>query len=297
MIRVGPAGWSYADWEGRVYPSLKPRDFHPLSFLARYFDTVEINSTFYAMPRAEHARAWVQRVADRPAFRFLVKLNQEFTHAVDDDGEDPSRAWSALARQFLEGLDPLRKAHKLSALLAQFPVGFAFGAREVRRLGRLKASFPDAPLVLEVRHASWFAPPALDAVRGLSYSLAYVDLPPAWNHPPPWHAPTGPIGYLRLHGRNGAAWARRGATRDERYDYLYDHEEIAALARTAERIDAEHAETNVVTNNHYAGKAVANALEVLSLLRGEAVAAPAEIVEAFPHLRSHVRVDGQQPLF
>src|SRR5262249_32003418 len=146
-------------------------------------------------------------------------------------------------------------------------------------------------------HASWYTPPALDAVRGLSYSLAYIDLPPAWNHPPDWHAPTGPIGYLRLHGRNGAQWYRRGAERDERYDYLYDDTEVGALARKAEAIAHVHEEAYVITNNHFEGKAVANAFEILATLRGEPVAAPSEIVESFPRLRGRVRVEGQQKLF
>lgn len=297
MIRVGPAGWSYADWEGRVYPAAKPPGFHALSFLARYFDTIEIDSTFYAMPRAEHAVRWAALVADRPAFRFLVKLNREFTHASDAAGGTKTEAWADLASEFRAGIDPLVRPRKLGAVLAQFSAGFRFGPDETRRLGRIRALLPGVPLVLEVRHASWFTPPALDAVRGLSYSLAYVDLPPAWNHPPDWHVPTGPTGYLRLHGRNSAQWFRREAERDDRYDYLYGRPELEALARKAERIEREHEETSVVANNHFAGKAVANAFELLSLLRGQAVAAPAEIVEAFPHLRGHVRVEGQQGLF
>jgi uncharacterized protein YecE (DUF72 family) len=280
---------------GRVYPAIQPPGFHPLSFLSRYFDTVEINSSFYALPRAEHAQRWARLVADRPRFRFLVKLNREFTHASESE-RDPG-ALSALAGEFRAGIEPLSHAKRLAAVLAQFPVGFQYGAEEVRRLGRLRALFADVPLVLETRHASWFTPPALDAVRGLSYSLAYVDLPPAWNHPPEWHTSTGPIGYLRLHGRNSTQWFRRGAERDDKYDYLYDNAELGALVRKAERISAEHEETSVVTNNHFEGKAVANAFEILSMLSREPVSAPGEIVDAFPHLRAHVRIEGQQNLF
>jgi len=291
VIHVGPAGWSYADWEGRVYPASKPEGFHPLAFLARFFDCIEINSSFYAMPRPEHAAHWAQLVAARPDFRFLVKLNREFTHGAPPD------AWSDRADEYRRGIEPLVRSRKLGAILVQFPASFCFGAEEVRRLGRIKSCFPEAALVLEVRHASWFTPPGLDAIRGLSYSLAYVDLPPAWNHPPDWHQPTGPVGYLRLHGRNTDQWFRREAGRDDKYDYLYDEPELAALATKARRIASVHAETNVVTNNHFAGKAVANALELRALLLGEAVPGPSEIVEAFPRLRTRVRVEGQQSLF
>jgi uncharacterized protein YecE (DUF72 family) len=291
VIHVGPAGWSYADWDGRVYPISRPEGFHPLAFLARFFDCIEINSSFYAMPRAEHAAHWVELVAARPEFRFLVKLNREFTHGPVHD------SWSDRAEEFRRGVEPLIRARRLASILTQFPASFSFGAEEVRRLGRVKSLFAETPLVLEVRHASWFTPPGLDVIRGLSYSLAYVDLPAAWNHPPDWHPPTGPIGYLRLHGRNADQWFRRDAGRDDKYDYLYEPAELEGLAAKARRISSVHEETSVVTNNHFAGKAVANGLELRALLLGERVPAPSEIVEAFPRLRGRVRIEGQQSLF
>jgi uncharacterized protein YecE (DUF72 family) len=295
VIRVGPAGWSYADWQGRVYPAVPPSGFHPLSFLSRYFDTIEVNSSFYALPRAEHAERWTRLVAEHAGFRFQVKLNREFTHGTEPGSSGLSLP--ELATEFRAGIEPLVRANRMGAVLAQFPAGFQFGNEQVRRLGRLRSLFPEHRMVLEVRHASWFTPPALDSVRGLSYSLAYVDLPAAWNHPPEWHDPTGPIGYLRLHGRNSAQWFRRGAERDDKYDYLYAPDELDALTRKAERIAGTHEETTVVTNNHFEGKAVANALEILSLLRREPVLAPSEIVDAFPRLRGRVRIEGQQSLF
>lgn len=294
-IRVGPAGWSYPDWEGRVYPAHKPHGFHALAHLARFFDCIEVNSSFYAMPRREHAARWVELVADKPAFRFQVKLNREFTH-VPETPDDLS-AWEQRAHEFKTGIEPLVRAKKLSAVLVQFPVSFLHGKSEVRRLGRIHALFAELPLVLEVRHESWFTPPALATLRGLSYSLAYVDLPPAWNHPPAWHAPTGPLGYLRLHGRNTANWFRHEAERDDKYDYLYDRAELAGLAEKARRIASEHDEAIVITNNHFAGQAVANGIELLFLLTGAAVSAPAELVDAYPHLAAFTRDDGQRRLF
>jgi hypothetical protein len=130
VIRVGPAGWSYPDWEGRVYPAAHPPGFHPLSFLSRYFDTIEINSSFYALPRAEHAQRWTRLVAERPDFRFLVKLNREFTH---DTGSGAGVGGTQeLANEFRAGIQPLARANRLGAVLAQFPAGFQFGAEEVR---------------------------------------------------------------------------------------------------------------------------------------------------------------------
>lgn len=292
-IHVGPAGWSYPDWEGRVYPASKPHGFHPLAHIARFFDCVEVNSSFYAQPRREHAERWTQLVAERPDFRFYVKLLRDFTHVP----EDPDDSWHAKAREFREGIEPIVRTRRLGALLVQFPITFLHGKSEVRRLGRLHALFSGTPLVLELRHASWFTPPALAVLRGLSFSLAHIDLPPAWNHPPAWHEPIGPIGYLRLHGRNSASWFRHEADRDDKYDYLYSREELEPLVLRAKRIAGQHDETAVITNNHFSGKAVANALDILFLINGAPSAAPLELVEAFPHLRGVTRIEGQQRLF
>jgi uncharacterized protein YecE (DUF72 family) len=279
-----------------VYPLTKPSGFHPLAYLARILDLIEIDSTFYAMPRRDHAERWVQHVAFNAGFRFFVKLNREFTHAPEPAGRG-AEAWEPKASAFLAGIEPLLRAKKLAGILVQFPISFLHGKNEVWRLARIRALLADVPLVLEVRHQSWFTPPALDSVRGLSYSLAHLDLPPAWNHPPDWHDPTGPIGYLRLHGRNRAAWFRNAAGRDERYDYLYATSELVELVDKARRIARGHDETAVVTNNHFNGKAVANAIEIIHLLRGERIAAPAELIAAFPHLAAITRSEGQQNLF
>ncbi len=295
MIRVGTAGWSYPDWEGVVYPRTKPTGFHPLPYLARYFPCIEVNSSFYAMPRAEHAERWVREVADKRDFRFAVKLLQDFTHGPRPgaDGGD----WDAKADAFRRGIEPIRRARRLGALLVQFPIQFLHGPTEVQRLGHLATLFEGYPLVLEVRHRSWFEPPARSMVGGLGYSLAHIDLPDSWNHPPAWFPPNGPVGYLRLHGRNATQWFRKGAGRDDRYDYLYAESEVDELAAKARRIATGVDETYVITNNHFGGQAVANAIELDARLNGGPRPAPAEWIRAFPRLEQVARPDGQQQLF
>jgi uncharacterized protein YecE (DUF72 family) len=294
VIRVGPAGWSYPDWEGVVYPAGAAAGFHPLRFLTRYVDCVEVNSTFYAIPPSAVVEGWVRALFGAPEFAVTVKLHRDFTHRERADSrEDLERE----ARLFHDAIEPLRRAQRLRAILLQFPHTFHHTPPSVRRLGALHGLFEDTPLVLEVRHASWFEPPALAAIRGLGYSLAHIDLPGAWDHPPPWHPRTGKLGYLRLHGRNRGAWFDAKAGRDQKYDYLYDEREIAQLAARAKRIAAEHDETIVITNNHFNGKAVVNALELLAQLRGRKPLAPADLVRAYPHLKSQTLLDGQQDLF
>ncbi len=293
MIRVGTAGWSYPDWEGIVYPARKPRGFHPLRHLARYVDCVEVNASFYGELSEETTRRWVALVEERPDFRFSAKLHRAFTH----------EAWSALAPDpaarggaFRAALEPLREAGRLACVLAQFPLSFSATPAARERLERIAALFAGLPLVLELRHRSWYEPDALASLAPLGVSLARIDLPDGPSHPPADAPAQGALGYLRLHGRNAATWFARGAGRDQRYDYLYAPDELDGVVRLARRLAQGRDETLVITNNHFAGKAVANALEILAGL-GRAPRAPAELVAAYPRLARAVRAEGQPPLF
>ncbi|MFT4543280.1 MAG: hypothetical protein ACI841_004611 [Planctomycetota bacterium] len=294
MIRVGPAGWSYPDWEGRVYPRNKGRGFHGLAFLAETFDCLEVNSSFYAIPVARSTSRWAEMLRPFPNFRLTAKLYQGFTHRAESDSE---LGWEEDAARYRAGVAPLMRESRLDALLVQFAVSFQHGASALRRLAKIRNLFSEHKLVLEVRHSSWFTPSSLHEIRGLGYSLAHIDLPPAWNHPPDWHPVTGPVGYLRLHGRNAKNWFRREATRDDRYDYLYDNSELESLVGKARRIASDVDATYVVTNNHFEGQAIANGIEMQHMLTGKPVNASHEIVRAFPSLARFTQAHGQAELF
>lgn len=293
MIRVGPAGWSYGDWEGIVYPKKKPRGFHPLGYLARYVTCIEVNSSFYAAPRAEYAARWAQEVETHAEFRFSVKLQDVFTHRTLPAAAERE----ALAHAWLGGIEPLRASGKLAAVLVQFPVSFHAGESERERLGLIENMFGHLPLVLEVRHRSWFRPESLASIEGLGYSLAHIDLPHAKDHPPAGVSPLGPIGYLRVHGRNRETWFAKDAGRDQRYNYLYSPREVEGLVQETRRIASSVDETLVVTNNHFAGKAVANALEILASLHNTKPRAPIELTHAYPRLLEIAQPEGQDVLF
>lgn len=337
MIRVGPAGWSYADWEGTVYPRPKPRDFHALPYLARTFDLFELNSSFYGIPPSRNAESWVRRLEDHPGVRFTAKLYGGFTHrgsgvpqrAQGEGGEGAKGAKGAKgarrargarggdrgrrgepspdahddpdtwARDFAAGLAPLRAAGKLDALLAQFPVSFRRGSATLGVLERIAGLFPDWPRVAELRHRSWFGPEGLAELRALGYSTAWLDLPTSADHLPDRFEPTGPLGYLRLHGRNAKHWFDPRAGRDQRYDYLYGREELQDIVARVRSLAGGTDATYVVTNNHFQGQAVANGIELLSELRtpGEPIEAPEPVLRRFPHLAklNGVRAAPTQP--
>jgi len=302
VIRVGTAGWSYPDWEGIVYPRPKPRGFHALSHLARYLDCIEINSSFYGVPRAEYAERWVSEVQAWPDFRFTAKLQDVFTHrrlpGSGGDDDVGAHQLEAAAHAWLAGIEPLRASGRLAAVLVQFPHGFHQSPRTSAHLEFIEGLFGHLPLVLELRHRSWFEPATLDAIERLGYSLARIDLPAARDHPPADARAVGPIGYLRVHGRNATTWFDARAGRDQRYDYLYSEREVAELARSAGELARKVADTYVVTNNHFAGQAVTNAIELIAALRlRPEPSAPAELARKYPRLRALARTDGQDTLF
>ncbi|HEX2191203.1 MAG TPA: DUF72 domain-containing protein [Longimicrobiaceae bacterium] len=270
MIRYGPAGWSYDDWAGIVYPRPKPKGFDPLQYLAGYFDTIEVNSTFYRPARREVAEKWLRRTRFNPAFRFTAKLWKRFTH-------ERKEAWTAAeVAQARAAFDPMLDEGKLGALLLQFPWSFRRTDENREWLDDLAGAFADFPLVLEVRHESWNTPELFRELGERGIGFVNIDQPLFHDSIAPSAHATSPVGYVRVHGRNYRDWFRDKAAPHERYDYLYTAEELEPWAERAREIDAEPRtrDTFVVTNNHYRGKGITNAVMLRSLVEGKRVPAP-----------------------
>ncbi len=276
MIRFGPAGWDYPDWRGLVYPRPVPRGFDPLAYLSRWFDMVEVNSTFYRPQRADVARRWCERVAARPRFAFTAKLWRRFTHEREAYGADEVK----VARR---ALDALAAERRLGAVLAQFPWSFRRDAAAVEWLRDLFRALQGLPLVLEVRHASWNVPDTYAELAEQGVGFVNLDQPLFRGSIQPSAVATARVGYVRVHGRNHRDWFREEAGRDARYDYLYSAEELAPWAERTSAIAAEPRveDVYVVTNNHFEGKAVANAAMLRSLVEGRRVDAPPDVVRHF----------------
>jgi len=279
MTRIGPAGWAYKDWSGVVYPAPKPKGFHELSFLAGYFDTIEINTSFYRPVSAKAAASWLERILANPRFRFTAKLWRGFTHERN--------ASSADEQVFKDGLRPLFDAGRLGALLLQFPWSFRNTAENRTYVAKLRERFGEYPLVLEVRHASWSEPGVVSLLEELDLGLCNIDQPLFKRSIQPTGLVTSPVGYVRLHGRNYQAWFTESRYQGERYDYLYSPEELAPWVDRIQAVEQTARETYVVTNNHYLGKAIVNAFEMSSILTGEPVTAPEELLARYPELEAY----------
>jgi len=275
---IGPAGWSYPDWAGYVYPTHRPKGFHEAAYLAEFFDTIEINTSFYQPLRPEHAALWVERVAANPAFLFTAKLWQKFTH-------DPS-ATNDDERAVRAGFAVLQRAEKLGAILLQFPFSFHRTKETVAYLTAVLKRFADYPLVVELRHASWQNEATLALLKEHQAGFCNIDQPVIGRSLEPSAVSTSTVGYVRLHGRRYDTWfSDNPATpAPERYNYLYSSEELDPWVERIRKVQGSTHNTFVVTNNHYQGKAVVNALQLISVLRGSKVKVPEPLRRHYPEL-------------
>jgi uncharacterized protein YecE (DUF72 family) len=278
IIRVGTAGWSYADWKGIVYPPDMPRSQHPLSLLSSLFDAMEINASFYRPVNPRHAEGWLRHIAENPQFRFSAKAWSRFTHERD--------AWpgEVAVHESVEGLKPLRDAGKLSGLLAQFPWSFRRTPENRTWLARLCDAFSDWPLVIEVRHASWDCPAFYEGLRARRIAFCNIDQPLLRDCLPPTMEVTAPLAYVRLHGRNEEHWFRQESGRNDRYNYLYREDELRPWIEKVRAMKGRPNEIFMVTNNHYRGQAVVNALEIQAALGNFKRTLPQSLVQRFPRL-------------
>jgi len=275
-ILVGPAGWSYTDWEGIVYPRHKPRGFHEAAYLAQFFDTIEINTSFYSPPRAQVVKAWAARIAFNPNFKFTAKLWKRFTHERNANLQDE--------KLFKQGMAPLVTEGRLGALLLQFPWSFRNTPENHEYLSGLIMQFMEYPLVLEVRHNSWNKPEVFEWLAGLGVGFCNIDQPVIGQSIAPSARATAPVGYVRLHGRNYEHWFTSSEHPEERYNYLYSQAELEPWAARIQNIAQRAEVTFVITNNHFQGKAIANALQLVSLLRNQPVRIPETLQEFYPEL-------------
>jgi uncharacterized protein YecE (DUF72 family) len=261
-----------------VYPQRKTKGFHEVEYLAQFFDTIEINTSFYAPIRPEHAKLWIEKVAANARFLFTAKLWQRFTHDLTGTAADE--------KEVRAGFDVLRAAGKLSAVLLQFPFSFHKNEETTAYLSRLLKRFADYPLVVEVRHATWNVPELFELLRERGVGFCNIDQPLIGRSLKPSAERTAAVGYVRLHGRRYDTWFTDDAEvpQHERYNYLYSEEELRPWTARVKQVAEDAGDVYVITNNHYQGKAVVNALELIAMLKGAKVKVPEPLREKYPEL-------------
>jgi uncharacterized protein YecE (DUF72 family) len=290
QLRIGTAGWSYKDWDGIFYPpGMQRRKQHPLEYVARFFDTTEINTSFYGPMKPELAKLWCRKVAGvNRNFLFTAKLYRAFTHSPLAVMEPTSAATirptdedESLTR---EGLDAIANEGKLGALLIQFPVSFKNTSLNREYVERLLRQFIEYPRVVEVRHSSWNDTATLAAFAQQNVGFCNIDQPLLGGSLAPTQHVTGRIGYIRLHGRNYEQWFDSDS-RNDRYNYLYSERELSGWKERIINVAEKAQATYVITNNHFESKAGVNALELKAMILGKRVLAPATLIQKYPELR------------
>jgi uncharacterized protein YecE (DUF72 family) len=251
-IRVGTSGYSFEDWRGNFYPGQIAKG-KMLDHYQAYFNTVEINSTYYRIPHP----AVMYNIAKKtkPDFEFIIKANKNLTHQRMEL-EKP-------AKEFHESIRPIVDRGQLKGILAQFPWSFKYSTRNLQYLSICHELTQPHPLYVEFRHDSWLRKDTYDAMKQHEIKFVSVDGPRLQGLLPPELITTGDTIYIRLHGRNAEQWWNGGALR---YDYLYNEDELRDWKERIDKMKGQVSKAFIFFNNCHLGQAVKNARGMMQML-------------------------------
>jgi uncharacterized protein YecE (DUF72 family) len=232
FVRIGCSGWNYKHWREVFYPKgLPPRQW--LQHYAQFFDTVEVNSTFYRLPKRQAVENWARE--SPPEFLFAIKMSRYVTHIKRLTGLEESLAL------FYSRIDPLVGSPKFGPVLWQLPPTFK---RDDERLARALAKLPPGRHAFEFREPSWFVDEVYELLRLHSAALVIADSP---KYPFQTHELTADWTFIRFHhGSRG----RRGN---------YSESELQEWAQRIERWRAE-VDVYAYFNNDWQAYAIKNGL-------------------------------------
>ncbi|MBL7125869.1 MAG: DUF72 domain-containing protein [Dehalococcoidales bacterium] len=266
-IYIGTSGWSYprgeGTWTGYFYPAGK---INELEYYSQFFNTVEINSSFYRPPNPGYVHNWVRHTPGD--FLFTVKLWQKFTHPRMYEAATGEAA--AISQRdvdlFHHSLEPLYKSGKLGALLAQFPPSFRNDRHGQQILSAVIRTFGQYRLAVELRNRSWSDDKhTAELLREHGVVWVQVDEPKFPSSIAADVPLTTDMAYFRFHGRNKETWWTGDS--ETRYKYLYSPEEIRELA---DKMKPAIERTNLAFaffNNHWQGYAPRNAVDMKRALK------------------------------
>ncbi len=294
-MRVGTCSWTDPTLteSALFYPALKMTAEDRLKFYASNFDTVEVDSTFYALPSEKVVGLQTQRTPDDftlhyKAFglltqhmidpRRLPKVIKEMLPSGMEKAsrlryrQVPEQAREMAWQMFDSALLPAESAGKLGVVLFQFPPYLIFSRSNQDYILECKARLKHYRLAIEFRHSSWLAEENRAETESFlkSNKLIYVcvDEPQfaGGTTVPPIVFASSDIAYVRFHGRNTSNWYKKGITVAERYAYDYTDDELADWAQKLEKISPFTNETYVMFNNCFRNYAVKNARRLVEMI-------------------------------
>lgn len=273
-ILVGCSGWSYDDWVGRFYPmGLAKKKGEWLSYYAQFFNTVEINSTYYHPPGERQVQSWIKKAKEREgAFEYSVKMPGLVTHQALVEGDEKKAIfWTSTFDKTC--LSPLADSNLLGGVLFQLSPHFKREGQALSHLANVLNTLApgEYDLAVEFRHGSWLDesrdeldPATLDVLKEGNIANVLID--------GPGHYPgkiTADHAYVRFHGRNYDIWYGREKEADhrlDRYDYLYDKDQLDRWVPRIKEIELETAKVRMYFNNHARAKAARNAFQMMDML-------------------------------
>jgi uncharacterized protein YecE (DUF72 family) len=265
-ILVGTCNW--ADHKG-FYPAGLPAG-ERLAHYAHFFPLVEVDTTFYGVPKASVVERWAEITP--PGFVFNVKAHKSLTYHEREDGK-PRRFTPDEEKEFVECLGPLREAGKLRAVHYQFPPWFTARPDNLNYLAEIRERHPDDDVIVEMRHRSWGEKARFEQLCELlteaRMTYAVVDEPHLGSGSMPGRiAVTNPnLAVVRMHGRNYKTWYEKGAKSSaDRFDYLYVEEELLEWVPRIRGMADRANEVQVLFNNNRSNYAVVNGLQMAKLL-------------------------------
>ncbi len=272
-VRIGTCSWADEALSKWFYPPKLPaRD--RLAWYAQFFDTVEVDSTYYRLPAESAVEGWAERTPD--GFTMHVKAFGLMTRhpvkaeaipedlraelPVDERGRvdrPPRELRGEVFRRFLEALEPLRAAGKLGGILFQLPQYVVFKESSLEYLEWARDQLGGDEMLVEFRHRSWLddehRAESLAFLERIGATYVTVDAPrsdTARNLVPTVVATTSPTAYVRFHGRNLATWNKRGGSAAERFDYLYSDEELGEWVEPLRELAGEAEQAFALFNNN-----------------------------------------------
>jgi uncharacterized protein YecE (DUF72 family) len=269
-ILIGTASWSDPGFVEDWYPKGLPAS-RRLTWYSERLNLVELNSSFYAVPRQQQVENWCRQTPE--GFIFDVKLHKLLSrhsakpellppdlrkHAVVEKGKVKltPQLQKAMARRILEETAPLQEAGKLGAYLLQLSPAFRPKTNALKELDDLFECFPRCTVAVELRNRDWMIEPHVDATiqffKKRRVTLVSVDAPEDEHFTimPCQDVVTNPaLAYLRLLGRNARGYIR-GRSVAERFDYKYNEQELKELAERAVNLTSKAAKVHMVYNNN-----------------------------------------------
>jgi uncharacterized protein YecE (DUF72 family) len=237
-IRIGCSGWNYKHWRERFYPKGLPVS-RWFAFYADHFDTVEINNSFYMLPKAETFDKWREQAP--PGFRYAVKANRYLTQAKKlKDCEEPMERMMPLFRRLDQALGPV---------LYQLPPRLKLNLERLESFLQLVPK--DVTNVFEFRDPSWYVPETLALLELYGASFCVHDMAGSASG----RVAVGPIAYVRFHGGEGKYWGR------------YSDETLLSWTDWIVEQSARGRETWCYFNNDIDGHAIHDAQTLRAMVR------------------------------